>query len=195
MATDFLVSTTAVDPTGGDCAFQFQESPPSRCTTLVERDENLLYNDFTVIIWVSVDAAMLDAAFHDIFINQINCPGSQFSWGVCMSSDDLVVRIFNGGIGTYLDARTPASTTVADTWYFIAGRFDDTADDLFIYRDGTQVGSDTTPSGSRGTISAKRVRIGDINCFPFSGLITGPGMFDYQLSDTDISDLYDAMLA
>lgn len=195
MATASLVSTTETDPSGTACAFEFTEiGDDSRCTTLVERDENLLYSDFSLIIWVNLDSLVLDNTFHSIFINQVNCPGSQFSWGICMSADDIVARIFNGGIGTYLDARVPNATTSAGVWYFIGARFDDTADDLFIYRDGPEVGSDTTPSGSRGTISAKNVRIGDI-CFPYTGLVTGPGMFDYQLDPSDFQDLYDAMLA
>jgi hypothetical protein len=204
---DFMGQTDVADqcqpgPDGSLCALEFVgpgiPSIASRITSHPQRDENGLPGDFTVGIWVTAAPALLtDSAFHSIMITEVNCPGSQFTWalfrGGTAASPRLGVRTFNGGVGTHLSASS-ASAISADTWYFILGEYDSTAEELFYYQDGALESSDLVPSGSRGILTNREVRIGDF-CFEYAGLALGPVMYDYRIGPSNISDLYDAMYA
>jgi hypothetical protein len=204
---DFMGQTDVADqcqpgPDGSECALEFVgpgiPSIASRITSHPQRDENGLPGDFTVGLWCTAAPALLtDTAFHSIMITEVNCPGSQFTWalyrGGTSASPRLGVRTFNGGTATHLDAQSTAAIS-ADTWYFIVGEYDSSAIDLFYYQDGALEASDLVPSGSRGILSNREVRIGDF-CFEYAGLALGPVMYDYRIGASNISDLYDAMFA
>lgn len=134
--------------------------------------------DYTIMLWYKPESVGITAGL-------IGKTTSFNSNGYTIHVDSL------NRIQVYIQssqAQTTAKITSAGTWYHLAFVFDNTADTVKFYLDGTL---DTTLTGLSGAISdtSADFRIGDTGGNYADGLIDDVAVFKRQLSGSEISDI------
>lgn len=197
--TNDLVATHQPGPSV--CSFSMQYDMTGgatpRVATSVDRTANSLPGDFTVIAWANPDAEIDDGSFHAVMSNTVSA-APDYHWWLAFSPTDGLraqVRTFQGAAVPHMIASSPASSVTPGEWYMLAGVYDDDGGgankELRFYLNGALEATDTTQDGSRNGTESVGVTMGNIPQ-QISGYICLASMFDYQLTDQNIADLYDA---
>jgi hypothetical protein len=133
--------------------------------------------------------------------NSVVAVASDFHWalfcGGTIADPAVGVRTFTGGTTTHMDARFTGVDP--DTWYMLCGVYDDDGGgankELKFYLDGAHAQTDTTPSGTRNATEPQDVTITTFVSTPdlnYWGYVCLASIFDYQLTEQNIEDLYAA---
>ena len=112
-----------------------------------------------------------------------NPTGGRILWFEVNSSDQLEVGLYDGSSA---HTATSSSTLSADGWYHVAGIYDPGDDNLYVYIDGTQEGSNTGISDANHQSSSWGI---SHNNHSFDGVISDVRIYRRILSQNEIKAL------
>ena len=154
-----------------------------------------LAEDMSVSFWVDIDVLPGASATDPLFVIEADAQGSGTALMAELTVDENGDVVYThqygtGGSGTEQHVFTSANLDT-DTWYNIAVTRDSTANEVMLYIDGSYLDTFSYTNDAQGAGSGT-LYLGKFGSDLYDGSVDEIAVFDYELTSTNVSDIYDA---
>ena len=139
-----------------------------------------LTSEFTLMGWINADTL----SAHQLVFNK-GLTGNNQNYWLGTVGDEITFGFYTGG---YREFNTTAENLSTGQWYHIAATFDDAADDVRVYLDGTEVLADTTtysPTANGEALQIGKSQQGE----HWNGRLDDLRIYDRVLGASEIADI------